>query len=85
MAKKNTKKQKDKKRVDLDVRPIPFFTNYDYGGPEEESETSPGRGLYNGNMGKYKSVSELLEKARKRKMAFRRLAYQIAMASIEND
>lgn len=86
--KKETKKQKDKKRVDLDVRPYPhmFFRNYDYGGPEEGSETSPGTGLYSGDMSKYKSVSDFLEKARKRKhrkKAFLELLYKIATA--END
>ena len=79
--KKKTKKQKDEERVDLDTRtyPNPWFSNYDYGGPEEGSEVGPGRGLYTG---------EFLEKARKRKhrkKALRELAYQIVMASIEND
>lgn len=68
-SKKQKKKDKKKKRVDLDVRPYPnpLFTNYDYGGPEGGSEVSPGTGLYQGSMGKYKSVSDFLEKARKRK------------------
>jgi hypothetical protein len=88
--KKETKKQKDKKRVDQDVRPYPhlFFTNYDYGGPEEGSEISPGRGLYSGDMSKYKSVTEFLEKARKRKhrkKAFRQLLFKIVLAQLEND
>jgi hypothetical protein len=86
--KKNPKKQKDKKRVDMDVRPYLFFENYDYGGPEEGSEISPGRGLYSGDMSKYKSVSEFLEKARKRKhrkKAFRQLLFKIALAQLEND
>lgn len=63
------KKSKDKKRVDLDTRPYPnpLFTNYDYGGPEGGSKVGPGTGLYQGSMGKYKSVSDFLEKARKRK------------------
>jgi hypothetical protein len=70
MTKKSDKK--DKKRVDKDVRPAPnpFFNNYDYGGPEEGSETSPGTGLYHGSMGKYKSVGDFLDKSRKRKKAF---------------
>ena len=62
-------KAKDKKRVDLDVRPNPnpLFTNYDLYGPEEGSDTSPGTGLYNGEMDKYKSVKDFIDKARKRK------------------
>ncbi len=58
---------KKNKRVDLDIRPYPnpVFKNYDYAGPEEADETSPGGGLYNGKMDKYKSVKEFLEKKRK--------------------
>lgn len=41
------------------------FKNYDYAGPENGDETSPGTGLY-GDMSKHKSVSEFLEKARNR-------------------
>lgn len=60
--------KKDKKRVDNDVRPEgPWFSNYDYGGPDEATSTSPGRGLYNGSMGKYKSVTEFIDKKRKRR------------------
>jgi len=61
--------KKKNKRVDLDVRPnpSPLFQNYDYGGPEDGSEISPGTGLYNGEMDKYDSVEDFLEKARKRK------------------
>jgi hypothetical protein len=65
-----TKKQKskDKKRVDLDVRPLgPWFSNFDYGGPSEGGEESPGTGLYHGKMDKYKSVKEFIDKSRKRK------------------
>lgn len=59
------KKKKKKKRVDLDVRPNgPWFRNYDYGGPDRSSKTSPGRGLYNGSMDKYKSVTDFLNKKR---------------------
>lgn len=64
MAKK--KKKKNNKRVDLDVRPKgPWFSNYDYGGPDKPSKTSPGRGLYNGPMDKYKSVTDFLNKKKK--------------------
>ncbi len=44
------------KRTDLDVRPYPspVRKNYDYG-----------EGLYHGNMDKYKSVSEFLNKRKK--------------------
>jgi hypothetical protein len=64
----SNKKKKDKKRVDMDIRPHgPLFKNYDYGGPEDGSDISPGTGLYHGKMDKYKSVSDFLEKARKRK------------------
>lgn len=75
-SKKKSKKSKDKKRVDLDTRPYPnpLFTNYDYGGPEGGSEVGPGTGLYHGSMGKHKSVTEFLEKARKRK--YRRKAFE---------
>lgn len=41
------------------------FKNYDYGGPENGSATSPGTGLYFGNMDKYKSVGDFLKKKRK--------------------
>lgn len=44
-----------------------WFSNYDYGGPENATESSPGRGLYNGEMDKYKSVKDLLAKKRKRR------------------
>ena len=76
MSKKKTKK--DKERIDLDVRPILFWQNYDYGGSEEgDNEVNPGRGLYNGKMDKYKSVSDFIEKSRKRMRKKRRelLAY----------
>lgn len=49
-----------------------FFKNYDYGGPEEASETSPGRGLYNGKMDKFKSVKEFIEKKRKKREKLKR-------------
>jgi len=77
MVKKQDKKKKDKKRVDLDVRPYPspWWKNYDYGGPEEgESEVSPGRGLYSGKMDKYKSVKDFIEKSRARMQKKRRKA-----------
>lgn len=61
MSKKN-------KRVDQDVRPIgPWFSNYDYTGPEKATEISPGRGLYNGRMDAYKSVRDFIETKRKRR------------------
>jgi tRNA nucleotidyltransferase/poly(A) polymerase len=84
--KKKKKKGKSKKRVDLDVRPYPnpLFTNYDYGGPEGGSEVGPGTGLYQGSMGKYKSVSDFLEKARKRKYRKAALA-DIIDKMTEND
>ena len=62
------KKTKDEKRVELDVRnKTPFFENYDYGGPADGDEVSPGTGLYNGEMDKYDSVTDFLNKSRKRK------------------
>lgn len=68
--------KKDKKRENLDVRPIgPLFRNYDYGGPEKATETSPGRGLYNGPMDKYKSVKDFVNKKRKDRKALRRKAW----------
>lgn len=42
-------------------RPLIFFDNYDLA----PSPTGPGVGLYSGNMGKYKSVSQFL-KSKKR-------------------
>ncbi len=62
-----TKKQ-DKKRVDLDLRPYPdsFFENYDYAGPKEPDETSPGSGFYS-DLSKFKSVEEFIDKARRAK------------------
>lgn len=66
------KKKKKKKRVDLDVRPVgPWFRNYDYGGSEKATKTSPGRGLYNGSMDKYKSITDFLNKKRKPKVAMK--------------
>jgi len=60
----------DKKRVDMDIRPMPqFVRNYDYGGPEEGTEVGPGTGLYHGDMGKHKSVQDFLNKARKRRFS----------------
>lgn len=63
-----SKKKKKERRIDLDVRPtLLFWRNYDYGGSEEgDSEVSPGRGLYNGKMDKYKSVADFINKSRKR-------------------
>ncbi len=58
---------KDKKRVDQDVRPELWFKNYDYAGPEKANKTSPGKGLYNGKMDKYKSVKDFIEQKRKRR------------------
>lgn len=60
-------KKEDKNRVNLDARHDILFKNYDYGGSEEGGETSPGRGLYNGNMDKYKSVKDFINHVRKRK------------------
>jgi hypothetical protein len=72
-----SKKNKDKERVDLDVRPYPspIWENYDYGGPEEgESEVSPGRGLYSGEMDKYDSTKEFIDHSRERMRKKRRQA-----------
>lgn len=66
MSKKKKNKQ-TKKRVDLDISPIgPWFSNYDYGSPEAGGDVSPGTGLYNGKMDKYKSVKDFINKSRKR-------------------
>lgn len=67
------------KRVDLDIRPNPnsMFSNFDYGGPENGGKTGPGRGLYNGMMDKYKSVTDFLNKARKRRKLRRKKALQL--------
>ena len=87
---------KKKKRVDLDVRPIsPWWSNYDYGGPEEgESEVSPGRGLYNGSMSEkvkqYRDTKGFIEESRKRirkkrKQALIWLNNQILKKLAQND
>jgi hypothetical protein len=54
------------KRVDQDLREPTFFANYDYT-EAEPNETSPGGGLYHGDMGKYKSVSEFIRKRRRQR------------------
>lgn len=69
------KNKKDKKRVDQDVRPELFFSNYDYGGPEDGAGAGPGTGLYHGDMSKYKSVKEFLEHSRKRRAKSRKKAW----------
>lgn len=53
-----------------------FYRNYDYIEPKPEdnkSHTSPGAGLYQ-NLQKYKSVSEFLNKKRKKNRQYRRIA-----------
>ncbi|HSH35109.1 hypothetical protein [Schnuerera sp.] len=73
------KKKKKETSTHVQTRPYPnpIFENYDYGGSEEGSEISPGRGLYHGKMDKYKSVADFLEKKRKarkkRKQAMKEL------------
>jgi len=80
MAKKKKKTKKKTKRVDLDVRPHLLFRNYDYGGPEDATDISPGTGLYSGFMGKYKSVADFLRKKRKqRKKVLRALLRHLLM------
>lgn len=69
------KSKKSKKRVDLDVRPEVFFSNYDYGGPEDGDGIGPGTGLYHGDMSKYKSVKEFIERSRKRRAERRKQAW----------
>jgi hypothetical protein len=60
----------DKKRVDMDIRPMPqFVRNYDYAGPEDGSDVGPGTGLYHGDMAQHKSVQDFLNKARKRRFS----------------
>jgi hypothetical protein len=68
MAKKKTKKSKDKKRVDQDTSPLgPWTTNFDYGGPEDGSDVGSGTGLFQCmNDGKCKSVDEFQKKKKKR-------------------
>ncbi len=51
-------------RLDMDVRHPFHFKNYDYT-DEGPNETSPGGGLYNGPMDRFKSVKEFLDKRRK--------------------
>jgi hypothetical protein len=61
-----------------------YFKNYDYG-EDKPSEVSPGAGIF-GDMGKYKSVKEFLDKKRKsRKVALDiRMNYLICLAEIVN-
>lgn len=79
--------KKDKKRVDLDTRPnpSPFFRNFDYGGPEEGGEVSPGTGLYHGDMTKYKSVKEFIDKSRKRRRSQRKEAISMILKGLKID
>ena len=78
--------KKDKKRVDLDTRPVgPWVQNYDYGGPEDGDDVSPGTGLYHGDMDKYDSVSDFLEQARKRKHRKRSLDYILELIKRANE
>lgn len=51
-------------RQDRDTRKHVLFRNYDYTS-EDPSEISPGGGLYNGPMDKYKSVKDFIDKRRK--------------------
>lgn len=75
--------KKDKKRVDLDVRPEgPWFKNYDYGDPDKATETSPGTGLYSGKMDKYKSVKDFIDQKRKRKHELRRKAMLVILETL---
>lgn len=64
---KEATKKKDKKRVDRDVSPEFFTTNYDYGEP------GVGSGLYRGNMDKFKSVKDFLNKSRKQRKRKKKL------------
>jgi ribosomal protein S4 len=60
------KKRKSKRqKVDLDVRPMMLFKNYDYTA-EGPNETSPGGGLYHGRMDRWKSVKDFIEQRRKK-------------------
>lgn len=56
-----------------------FFKNYDYT-QEEANETSPGGGLYNGEIGKHKSVTEFLNKKRKKSKKPRHIESLLDMA-----
>lgn len=73
-------KKKNKKRVDLDVRPhpSPWFSNYDYVDEnkeqKEKGKLGPGSGLYHGKMDKYKSVKEFIDSDRKRRRKQRKKA-----------
>lgn len=78
--------KKDKKRVDLDVRPEgPFYENYDY--CADPDEPGPGPGLYQGKMDKYKSTKEFIEESRKRKRKQRKsaLMYWLWLIKKAND
>ncbi|HVI40984.1 MAG TPA: hypothetical protein VM577_10010 [Anaerovoracaceae bacterium] len=78
-------KKSDKERVDKDTRPYPnpIFRNYDYGGPEDGGGVGPGTGLYHGDMSKYKSVKDFLNKARKRNRKKRVEALAVIIDSIK--
>jgi hypothetical protein len=81
---KHSSAKEDKKRVDLDVRPEgPWYSSYDYGGPEEASDSGPGRGLYNGKMDKHKSVKDFIDKKRKRKRQLRKKAWEMLLDELQ--
>lgn len=69
-------KHKNEKRVDLDIRPEgPWFSNYDYTGSDSPTKISPGKGLYNGKMDRYKSVKDFIEMKRKRRRELKNAIY----------
>lgn len=59
--KNDAKDSKKKKRVSLDVRPEFFTSNFDYGEPGLST------GLYRGPVDRFKSVTDFLEKSRKKR------------------
>ena len=65
-------KKKKKKDSHPQSRGI-LFQNYDYA----DDPTGPGMGLYHGNMDKYKSVGEFLEKSRKRLKKYKAIGEKI--------
>lgn len=78
-------KKEKRKRVDLDVRPdpSPFFSNYDYGGPEDGEDSGPGTSLYHGEMDKYESVKDFIEKSRERRRKKRMAALAYLLSELE--
>lgn len=61
----------------MDENDLVFFKNYDYANTPEKG--GPGKGLYNGEMDKYKSVGDFLKKKKQRNRKRRKMALLLAI------